>query len=137
LRQQDHRISNVSIGDLHLVKLQGLFAAEIDMAATFGQWTVAAFVIGDLLLAYLGFFGANSVTHVMILGTLAYGIVGSINAVLYLYTPVSECPGDFAGICNFIYRYDLSIDWLILGDIGGLLRMMVRWQGPSVGKGKR
>jgi putative MFS transporter len=51
------------------------------------NWTVAAFVIGGLLLAYLGYFGANSVISVMILGTLAYGIVGSINAVLYLYTP--------------------------------------------------
>lgn len=51
------------------------------------NWTVAAFVVGGLLLACLGFFGASSVTNVMILGTLAYGIVGSINAVLYLYTP--------------------------------------------------
>ena len=51
------------------------------------NWTVASFVISGALLAYLGFFGANSVTSVMILGTLAYGVVGSINAVLYLYTP--------------------------------------------------
>jgi putative MFS transporter len=51
------------------------------------NWTVASFVIGGSLLAYLGFFGANSVISVMILGSLAYGIVGSINAVLYLYTP--------------------------------------------------
>jgi putative MFS transporter len=51
------------------------------------NWTVAAFGIGSILLAYLGFYGANSVANVIIIGTLAYGIVGSINAVLYLYTP--------------------------------------------------
>ena len=39
------------------------------------------------LLAMLGFAGAHSVLNVMILGTLSYGIIGSANAVLYLYTP--------------------------------------------------
>jgi len=51
------------------------------------NWTVACFVIGGLLLAVLGFAGARSVTSVMILATVSYGIVGSVNAVLYLYTP--------------------------------------------------
>jgi putative MFS transporter len=32
-------------------------------------------------------FGANSVRTVIFLATLSYGIVGSVNAVLYLYTP--------------------------------------------------
>jgi putative MFS transporter len=31
--------------------------------------------------------GSQNVLSVMILGTLGYGIIGSINAVLYLYTP--------------------------------------------------
>ena len=35
----------------------------------------------------LGLFGAHSVTAVITLVTLAYGILGSVNAVLYLYTP--------------------------------------------------
>jgi MFS transporter, putative metabolite:H+ symporter len=51
------------------------------------NWTVAAFVLGGGTLAFLGLTSSRSVTSVMILGTLGYGIIGSINAVLYLYTP--------------------------------------------------
>ena len=50
-------------------------------------WTVASFVAGALMLGMLGFFGAHSVVAVIALVTLSYGIVGSANAVLYLYTP--------------------------------------------------
>jgi MFS transporter, putative metabolite:H+ symporter len=51
------------------------------------NWTVACFVVGGVLLAILGLAGSRSVTSVMILATVSYGIVGSVNAVLYLYTP--------------------------------------------------
>ena len=51
------------------------------------NWTVAAFILGGGLLALLGIIGAQNVMSVMILGTLGYGIIGSVNAVLYLYTP--------------------------------------------------
>ncbi|HLJ15828.1 MAG TPA: MFS transporter [Bryobacteraceae bacterium] len=51
------------------------------------NWTVAAFVSGGVLLAVLGILGAHSARSVMLLGTLGYGLIGSINAVLYLYTP--------------------------------------------------
>jgi putative MFS transporter len=51
------------------------------------NWTVATFVSGGGLLAILGFVGTRSVVSVLILGTLSYGIIGSTNAVLYLYTP--------------------------------------------------
>jgi putative MFS transporter len=51
------------------------------------RWVTVCFVTGGLLLAALGSFAANSVTAVIVLVTAAYGIVGSVNAVLYLYTP--------------------------------------------------
>ena len=51
------------------------------------NWTVAAFVSGGGILALLGFIGAQKVLSVMILATVGYGMIGSINAVLYLYTP--------------------------------------------------
>ncbi|HEX3376920.1 MAG TPA: MFS transporter, partial [Candidatus Acidoferrales bacterium] len=51
------------------------------------NWTVGAFILGGGLLAYLGITGAQSVLSVMIFGTLGYGLIGSINAILYLYTP--------------------------------------------------
>jgi putative MFS transporter len=51
------------------------------------NWAVACFIVGGMILAILGFGGAQNVLSVMILATISYGIVGSINAVLYLYTP--------------------------------------------------
>jgi putative MFS transporter len=51
------------------------------------NWAVASFIIGGLLLAALAFGAKDNLVLVIILATLAYGIVGSINAVLYLYTP--------------------------------------------------
>jgi len=51
------------------------------------RWTVLGFIGGGALLAILGTFAAHSVTAVIALVTLSYGIVGSVNAVLYLYTP--------------------------------------------------
>jgi len=50
-------------------------------------WTAASFIAGGLLLAILGFAGAQSVMSVIVLATISYGIIGSANAVLYLYTP--------------------------------------------------
>jgi putative MFS transporter len=50
-------------------------------------WTVVSFAAGGALLAILGLVGTGSVLRVMILATVSYGIIGSANAVLYLYTP--------------------------------------------------
>jgi len=51
------------------------------------KWTVVCFLAGGAGLAALASTGAQNVANVIILGTLSYGIIGSINAVLYLYTP--------------------------------------------------
>jgi putative MFS transporter len=51
------------------------------------KWAVLSFTCGGTLLGLLGIFGTHSVTSVMILATISYGIIGSVNAVLYLYTP--------------------------------------------------
>lgn len=51
------------------------------------NWTIASFLVSAALLAILGFGAAESATRVMLLGTLSYGVIGSANAVLYLYTP--------------------------------------------------
>jgi MFS transporter, putative metabolite:H+ symporter len=50
-------------------------------------WTMVCFAGGAVLLAALGSFASGSVVAVITLVTLSYGIVGSVNAVLYLYTP--------------------------------------------------
>ena len=51
------------------------------------MWNVAGFIVGAALLAMLGTFAAHSVSAVIALVTISYGVVGSVNAVLYLYTP--------------------------------------------------
>ena len=51
------------------------------------RWTVAGFAAGAAFLVTLGTFASHSVTAVIVLVTVSYGIVGSVNAVLYLYTP--------------------------------------------------
>jgi putative MFS transporter len=51
------------------------------------SWAVAAFLLGALLLVALALGGSVSLWTVIPLATLAYGVVGSVNAVLYLYTP--------------------------------------------------
>jgi putative MFS transporter len=51
------------------------------------HWTVGSFIVGGLLLGTLAFGGTTNLTLVILLATLSYGVIGSINAVLYLYTP--------------------------------------------------
>ena len=51
------------------------------------NWVAASFVLGGAALALFGLTGAQNPFVLMVLGTLAYGIIGSTNAVLYLYTP--------------------------------------------------
>jgi MFS transporter, putative metabolite:H+ symporter len=51
------------------------------------RWMTACFAVGAILLVSLASSGAGSITVVIALVTLSYGIVGSVNTVLYLYTP--------------------------------------------------
>ena len=50
------------------------------------RWMMPAFVIGGALLAVLSV-TSGSVLWVIVLATLSYGVIGSNNAVVYLYTP--------------------------------------------------
>jgi putative MFS transporter len=51
------------------------------------SWTVGSFIVGALLLGTLAAGGTKDLTLVMLMATLGYGVIGSVNAVLYLYTP--------------------------------------------------
>jgi putative MFS transporter len=90
-------------------------------------WTVAGFAAGAALLALLGTFAAQSVTAVIVLVTVSYGIVGSVNAVLYLYTPEiyptrMRAIGTGAATC-----------WLRLASAAGpvLVGYLIAAQGPG------
>jgi putative MFS transporter len=50
-------------------------------------WAVVCFIVGAVLLAALAAGAAGNLWAVFVLAAVAYGVVGSINAVLYLYTP--------------------------------------------------
>jgi putative MFS transporter len=51
------------------------------------NWMIVSFIVGGLMLLPLWLFGADDVSHVIIFVTLSYGIMSTINTVLYLYTP--------------------------------------------------
>lgn len=50
-------------------------------------WMTVCFVIGAIPLAMLGIAGATDVTRVIAGVTLGYGVMSTVNTVLYLYTP--------------------------------------------------
>ncbi|HYK78325.1 MAG TPA: MFS transporter [Micropepsaceae bacterium] len=78
-------------------------------------WMTVSFVIGGLLLLPLGLSSADDVTRVVIFVTLSYGVMSTINTVLYLYTPEiyptrMRAIGTAAGTC-----------WLRLASAAGPL----------------
>jgi MFS transporter, putative metabolite:H+ symporter len=50
-------------------------------------WMMGAFGCGAVLLSVLAFGGTQDVSWVIVFSTLSYGLIGSIAAVVYLYTP--------------------------------------------------
>jgi MFS transporter, putative metabolite:H+ symporter len=50
-------------------------------------WLMGAFGLGAAMLAVLAFGGTQNVSWVIVFSTLSYGLIGSIAAVVYLYTP--------------------------------------------------
>jgi MFS transporter, putative metabolite:H+ symporter len=50
-------------------------------------WLMGAFGVGAVLLLVLALGGAQNVWSVIVFSTLSYGLIGSIAAVVYLYTP--------------------------------------------------
>jgi putative MFS transporter len=50
-------------------------------------WMMGAFGLGAVLLSVLAFGGTQDVSWVIVFSTLSYGLIGSIAAVVYLYTP--------------------------------------------------
>jgi MFS transporter, putative metabolite:H+ symporter len=51
------------------------------------HWMMGAFGLGAVMLGVLAFGGTQDVSWVIVFSTLSYGLIGSIAAVVYLYTP--------------------------------------------------
>src|SRR5438093_6905002 len=82
----EESLSAASMTNVAQVLILLLCAFSIDRIGR-RHWTIICFAAGGVPLAILGFAGAQNVGSVMILATVSYGIIGSVNAVLYLYTP--------------------------------------------------
>jgi putative MFS transporter len=50
-------------------------------------WMMGAFGLGAVTLGILGLGGTQEVSWVIVFSTLSYGLIGSVAAVVYLYTP--------------------------------------------------
>jgi MFS transporter, putative metabolite:H+ symporter len=50
-------------------------------------WLMGTFGLGAVMLAVLAIGGTHDVSWVIVFSTLSYGLIGSIAAVVYLYTP--------------------------------------------------
>ncbi|MBV9505968.1 MAG: MFS transporter [Acidobacteriia bacterium] len=83
LRQSLRAASMTNVSQVVLVLISAFTIDRIGRRI----WTGACFVGCGVLLAILGITGAHTALAVMIFGTLSYGVLGSANAVLYLYTP--------------------------------------------------
>ena len=90
-------------------------------------WMTACFIIGGILLAALGFVGADEVLPVMVLVTLSYGVMSTVNTVLYLYTPEiyptrMRALGTAAGTC-----------WLRLASAAGPTVVALTMNAAGIG----
>jgi putative MFS transporter len=101
-------------------------------------WMMGAFGLGGALLAILAFGGAQQVSWVIILTTLGYGLIGSINAVVYLYTPEiypTRMRAIGTGVATSWLRIASAIGpWLIgfmLGE-GGVSSVFLMFAGVAV-----
>jgi putative MFS transporter len=79
---------------LHAASLTNVVQVCIVLACAFlidkigrRRWATVAFLVAGCLLGALFLNGATSAKSVMYLGSLSYGVVGSITVLLYLYTP--------------------------------------------------
>lgn len=88
-------VYNLPVGDslraaslTNILQTIGVFACAflIDKVGR-KRWATIAFVLTGVLLTALWISGANSPESVIYLGSAAYGMMGTITVLLYLYTP--------------------------------------------------
>src|SRR5882724_8791183 len=81
-----HALRAASMTNVAQVGLVLICAMVIDRTGR-KYWMMGAFGLGAVMLSVLAFGGTQDVTWVIIFSTLSYGLIGSIAAVVYLYTP--------------------------------------------------
>jgi putative MFS transporter len=81
-----HALRAASMTNVAQVLLVLVCAMVIDRTGR-KYWMMGAFGCGAVLLSVLAFGGTQNVSWVIVFSTLSYGLIGSIAAVVYLYTP--------------------------------------------------
>jgi putative MFS transporter len=81
-----HALRAASMTNVAQVGLVLVCAMVIDRTGR-KYWMMGAFGLGAVMLSVLAFGGTQDVTWVIVFSTLSYGLIGSIAAVVYLYTP--------------------------------------------------
>ena len=85
-------------------------------------WMMGAFGLGAVTLGILGLGGTQEVSWVIVFSTLSYGLIGSIAAVVYLYTPEiypTRMRAIGTGVATFWLRVASAIGPTLIGFILG------------------
>jgi MFS transporter, putative metabolite:H+ symporter len=100
-------------------------------------WTLGVFIAGALPLAALGLAPALPITAVIALVTASYGLVGSANSVLYLYTAEiypTRMRAAGTGVSTFWVRLASAVAPVVVGALlmrGGLSSVFLMFAGTS------
>jgi len=85
-------------------------------------WMMGAFGLGAVTLGILGLGGTQEVSWVIVFSTLSYGLIGSIAAVVYLYTPEiypTRMRAIGTGVATFWLRVASAIGPTLIGFMLG------------------
>ena len=102
------------------------------------QWMMGAFGLGAVLMGALAWLFTGDVTMVIILATLSYGLIGSINAVLYLYTPEiypTRMRAIGTGVATSWLRLSSAVGPTVVAymlDLGGVATVFLLFVGIAV-----
>ncbi len=102
------------------------------------QWMMAAFGLGAVLMGTLAGLFTGDVTMVIILATLSYGLIGSINAVLYLYTPEiypTRMRAIGTGVATSWLRLSSAVGPTVVAymlDLGGVATVFLLFVGIAI-----
>jgi putative MFS transporter len=101
-------------------------------------WMMGAFGSGAVLLGVLAFGGTQNVSWVIVFSTLSYGLIGSIAAVVYLYTPEiypTRMRAIGTGVATSWLRIASAIGPTLIGfmlDRGGVDSVFLMFAGVAV-----
>jgi putative MFS transporter len=132
-----HALRAASMTNVAQVGLVLVCAMVIDRTGR-KYWMMGCFGLGAVMLSVLAFGGTQDVTWVIIFSTLSYGLIGSIAAVVYLYTPEiypTRMRAIGTGVATSWLRIASAIGPTLIGFLlgkGGVDTVFLMFAGVSV-----